>query len=292
MKAIIKNAKAKVNLFLHVNDKRADGYHFLESLVAFAEVKDILEFYPQKNIELDIKGKFAKNLLQEEAAAQNIVIRAAELIQNKYAKDKGAKIVLTKNIPVGAGLGGGSSDAAATIEGLCELWELDLSNDEKQDLGIKLGADVPVCLLGKPAFVSGIGEKLLEIKTLPEFNIVLVNPNIYLSTKRVFERGFLNFSEEINTNFSETEDYDDYIEILSSTRNDLEENAKELVPEINDILNVLASSEGALIARMSGSGATCFAIFKTKSQAENCAKKIRAENPQWWVENTVIENSL
>jgi 4-diphosphocytidyl-2-C-methyl-D-erythritol kinase len=269
-------APAKINLNLHITGKRGDGYHRLESIITFADLADELEVENADNFSLEIRGPFSKGL----DTKNNLVLRAAKILKNNYKVDKAAKLVLTKNIPVGAGLGGGSADAAATISLLCELWDIEISDKDKYAIGISLGADIPVCQLGKPALVSGVGEQLSEINNFPEFYIVLVNPRVHVSTERVFKMGFNKYKNEIG---DLPVDRSLWHKFLKKLDNDLESNAIKQVPEIRNILDSLEKNQDRIISRMSGSGATCFALFDNFDKAESCAEQIKKNHPDWWV---------
>ncbi|WP_394358478.1 4-(cytidine 5'-diphospho)-2-C-methyl-D-erythritol kinase [Halocynthiibacter halioticoli] len=263
-------APAKINLSLHVTGKRSDGYHLLDSLVVFADVGDQIDVQPADNISLRIAGPEAGGL---EAEADNLVLRAARLMQNK---GQGAAITLTKNLPVSSGIGGGSSDAATTISALAGLWECSLPRPEDV---VGLGADVPVCLAQRPARMTGIGEGVEPVADLPDMAVVLVNPRVSVSTPAVFaalERRENSAMDYVPSGMG----YSAFCEWLAAQRNDLEAPACSLVPEIND---VLAALEGADFARMSGSGATCFGLFETLEQASAAAQSISAAKPDWWV---------
>lgn len=251
-------APAKVNLTLHVTGQRADGYHLLDSLVVFADVGDRLWFDVGARMKITVSGPFAEGVPVDD---RNLVWRAAELA------GWCGHIRLEKNLPHGAGIGGGSSDAAAVLRSLGG------SRD-----ALALGADVPVCLSSRPQRMRGIGEVLQDVPRLPSFDIVLVNPRVEVPTGAVF--GGLQSKEnppmpEFPTGFDTVAEFCCW---LARQRNDLEPPALAYAPEINAALDSL---QGADFARMSGSGATCFGIFETDAQA--AAERIAAANPTWWV---------
>lgn len=264
-------APAKVNLSLAVTGRRGDGYHELDSLVVFADAADVVTVEPAETLSLDIDGPFAAALVGE---ADNLALRAARL----FGEDRGARLTLTKNLPVAAGLGGGSSDAAAALRLLSALWKLPLP----ADLAASLGADLPVCLRGEAARVAGIGEIVRPVE-LPDFALLLVNPGMALPTGEVFGAlgGACTEPPPCPPGFKQLADL---LAQLLAVPNDLEPPARGLCPEIGEVLEALASSEGCLLARMSGSGATCFGLYAGRAEAEAAAGAIAAARPGWWVQ--------
>lgn len=280
-------AAAKVNLDLRVISRRADGYHELDSLVVFSSVGDHLTFAPSDLLELRVDGPYAGSL-ENEALQSNLVLRAAELLRS-YLKqpELGAAITLTKNLPVASGLGGGSADAAASLSGLAELWEQEISGAELAELGLRLGADVPVCLQGAPCYLRGIGEKISLLQQFPRVWLVLVNPRKALSTPRVFAAFDGGFSSARKAEATDALDgfasLDDLLAALNDSRNDLERPAMALMPEIAACLTALGAEAGCQLTRMSGSGATCFGLFASQDEASKAASSIAARRPDWWV---------
>ncbi len=272
-------APAKINLYLHITGKRADGYHLLDSLMVFTDVSDIITAEKASDITLQVSGEFADN---SGDIRDNIVIKAAKALADSAGVQAGANISLQKNIPVGAGLGGGSSDAAATLRLLNSLWEINYSDEKLAQIGLTLGADVPFCLYGKPAFVSGIGEVIDAAPALPQFWILLVNPRKILSTKDVFTQSSIDFISPAGRpeRFTNTHDF---IDFLQRNGNNLQKNAINIVPEITDVLDVIGQQDGVLLSRMSGSGSTCFGLFESKLSKDNALDNIRKTNPNWWV---------
>ena len=264
-------APAKVNLSLAVTGRREDGYHELESLIVFAEAADLLAVEPSEALELEIDGRFAAAL---EGESDNLVLRAARL----FGPERGARLTLTKNLPVAAGLGGGSSDAAAALKLLSELWGEPLP----AAAAAMLGADLPVCLRAVPARVSGIGEIVLPAE-LPDVTLLLVNPGTPLATGKVFAALGGDFAEAppCPPRFKSLSELLDY---LLAAPNALEAPARGLCPEIGEALEALAMRPGCLLARMSGSGATCFGLFAERDEAAAAADAIAAERPGWWVQ--------
>lgn len=268
-------APAKINLWLNVVGKRADGYHLLDSLVVFADLADALEASPSGKLSLSIDGPQAGSLGDE---PDNLVLKAARALAAKAGVAPRASLKLTKNIPVAAGLGGGSADAAATLRALIELWRVALPVEELFDLAAALGADVPMCLAGRPAIASGVGEKLAPVPALPDCGLLLVNPGVALSTRDVFARRQGAFSETIPAERAWTT-LDDLVAALRRRGNDLSDAAVALQPVIGDVLAALDRAPGARYAAMSGSGATCFALFDDLAAARKVADALPAG---WW----------
>jgi 4-diphosphocytidyl-2-C-methyl-D-erythritol kinase len=273
-------APAKINLYLHVVGRRTDGYHELDSLVAFADIADFVTARPAADLSLAVNGPFAAAL--GGAGADNLVLQAACLLASHCGVTAGAALRLTKNLPVASGIGGGSSDAAASLRALQTLWKLQPSVNDLGGLAARLGADVPICLLGRPAWLGGIGELLAPAPALPPVSVVLANPGIALATPAVFKARRGPFSAPSRFAGS-IPDAAGLAQLLASRRNDLTEAAIGIVPAVADVLARLAACEGALIARMSGSGATCFALFAETTAARAAATRISGERPGWWV---------
>jgi 4-diphosphocytidyl-2-C-methyl-D-erythritol kinase len=270
-------APAKINLFLHVGDKRADGFHALQSLVAFTEAGDDLDFVLDKELSLRIDGPFGAEL---SSGDDNLVVRAARVLEPALGVAKGAHVTLTKNLPVASGIGGGSSDCAATLRGLNVLWDLGCDSVALQEIGASLGSDVPVCITCRPQWMEGRGEILTELPALPDLAIVLVNPGVGVPTGKVFaalkERRGVGLP--LPPNFAGPADLVAY---LKDTANDLETPARAIAPVVGEVLDFIAR-EGALLSRMSGSGATCFGLFENGTTAAGAAAAIRAARPGWW----------
>lgn len=273
-------ARAKLNLYLHVLGRRADGYHRLDSLVAFADIADRVAAEPAPLLSLRVEGPFAAALAQ--GSSDNLVWRAAEALASRLGRAPGAALRLEKNLPVASGIGGGSSDAAATLKALAALWRAPLDERALAEIGAALGADVPVCLAAKPSWLGGAGERVEPAPVLPQAGLVLVNPGIPLPTASVFKARRGPFSAEAR--FTEPPaDAAALAALIAERRNDLTAPAIEQVPAIARVLERLAAVEGALIARMSGSGATCFALFANEADARAAAATLRAAEPGWWV---------
>ncbi len=283
---VIEAAPAKINLYLHVVGRRADGFHLLDSLVVFAEIADRVEVSPAADLTLTIDGRFAESLADLPAEA-NIAMRAARALAGAFAGAQGAAIRLTKNLPVAAGIGGGSADAAAVLRALDRLWSLKASDRRLVDLAATLGADVPACLAGRPSFVGGIGEVVQPAPRLPSLGLVLANPGIALSTAEVFTRRRGAFSTP-GRFFEPPRDARDLAEILAARRNDLTATAARLAPAVAEIEGALASSPGCLLARMSGSGPACFGLYADEGAAGRARALLAERAPSWWTVATAI----
>jgi 4-diphosphocytidyl-2-C-methyl-D-erythritol kinase len=267
-------APAKINLTLHVTGQRADGYHLLDSLVVFADIGDRITAVPAPRVDLVIDGPMAAGLPADDT---NLVLRAARLLA---ADGQGALITLIKTLPVASGIGGGSSDAAATLRVLARLWDVPLPGRED---AARLGADVPVCLDPRPRRMSGAGEQLRDLPPLPSFWLVLANPGMPVATAEVFRALTRHDHPPMPDRLPRWSDLAALVSFLGSMRNDLETPAMRLRPEIGDVLAALRATQGCMIARMSGSGATCFGIYGDRIAAADAAGRIRAAEPHWWV---------
>ncbi|TKA94807.1 4-(cytidine 5'-diphospho)-2-C-methyl-D-erythritol kinase [Cereibacter changlensis] len=268
-------AAAKINLTLHVTGQRADGYHLLDSLVVFAETGDTIRAEAADALSLTITGPQAAAL---PVSDDNLVLRAARLV----GQGRGAAITLEKRLPIASGIGGGSADAAATIHALCRLWDLPLPG--KADV-LKLGADVPVCLDGRALRMTGVGEVLLPLAhPLPAAWLVLANPGVSQPTPAVFKALERRDHAPMPQELPRMADAASLAAFLATQRNDLEAPAMRLAPEIAETREALAALPGCLLARMSGSGATCFGLFAEEAAAAGAAALLRARRPGWWVE--------
>ncbi|MCW5736099.1 MAG: 4-(cytidine 5'-diphospho)-2-C-methyl-D-erythritol kinase [Enhydrobacter sp.] len=267
-------APAKINLWLNVLGRRADGYHLLDSLVAFTDLADVIEAAPSDRLSLTVEGPFAATLNGE---GDNLVLKAARLLADRAGISPRVALRLHKNIPVAAGLGGGSADAAAVLRLLTEQWRVALPVEELFDLAARLGADVPMCLAGRAALVSGVGERLAPAPPLPPCTILLVNPGNPLPTSQVFAKRQGAFSPARTPRL--WRNAASFAAVLAEYGNDLTDAAVALRPEIAQVLAFLGTSEGVLHAAMSGSGATCFALYEDFPLAERAAAGVPA---QWW----------
>jgi 4-diphosphocytidyl-2-C-methyl-D-erythritol kinase len=276
-------ARAKVNLYLHVVGRRADGYHRLDSLVVFADAGDELRIEPSRRLSLMIDGPFGAGL---SASDDNLVLRAAGALAAALAEKNlpagGAALRLSKRLPVASGIGGGSADAAATLVGLSRLWNVPEGVVDLARIGLALGADLPACLAACPSFMGGIGEELDPVPPLPPASLLLVNPRIALSTPSVFKARSGPYSQPARWTDA-LPDTRALAARLDRCRNDLEAPAIAIEPAIGEVLSALRRLPGMLIARMSGSGATCFGLFANREEADEAAARLEVEHPSWWV---------
>jgi 4-diphosphocytidyl-2-C-methyl-D-erythritol kinase len=274
---VTERAHAKINLALHITGRRRDGYHELDSIVAFADVADVLSIAPATDVSISLSGPFANDLPPD---GENIVLKAWRLLAD-YAQKKNfpfapVKFQLEKNLPVAAGIGGGSADAAAALRGLVQYSNLSISSGDLNNLALRLGADVPICLLQKTSRMRGIGEIIESIDIDLPSGIVLVNPRIPAPTSKVFESLNLQCGQSSGTPISDLSD-------VHGWRNDLTEPAVSIVAEIAGVLESLGSQENITSSRMSGSGATCFGLAENSGQAERAGINIKTRHPDWWV---------
>ena len=279
-------APAKVNLFLHLIRKKQDGYHDLQSLVSFADIGDYIDIEPADDFSFNVTGPFAQKFNAQEQNAQlessNLVVRAARALSQTVNKSLKVKITLTKSLPLAAGLGGGSSDAAATLWGLQNYWNLDPNPPYLMPLMIKLGADVPVCYRCQPTLVEGIGDRLTQAPDFNEIPILLINPMVSCPTAQTFmhHNGIYKDKISLPDHFPSVFDL---VTFLQSTDNDLYASASSLIPEIGNVINALDTQGKSLFSRMTGSGASCFALYETIDQANQAKKEIEEDNPDWWL---------
>ena len=275
-------APAKLNLYLHVTGRRDDGYHELDSLVTFTALADTLEIAPAETLDLAVTGPFAHAL----AGGDNLAARAAAALAERLGRPANVRIALDKRIPVAAGLGGGSADAAAVLRGLARLWGLGAEHaGTLHETALGLGADVPVCLGARAARMAGIGEALSVPPPLPPCAVLLVNPGVPVPTGPVFaaRRGRFSAARPVD---EAPQDAPALAALLRMRCNDLERPAIEQVPEIGCVLTRLAEAPGCLLARMSGSGGTCFGLFEDRAAAAGAAGAIIRDHPAWWVQPT------
>ena len=286
--ALVEYGRAKVNLTLRVIGRRVDGYHDLESVVAFADCADRLALTPGSELTLETTGPLANAC---GATSDNLVLKAARLLAERVDNLALGAFTLDKVLPVAAGIGGGSADAAAALRLLARLNGLAADDARIQQVALKTGADVPVCLASRACDMTGVGETLLPL-SLPQLPAVLVNPRVPVATKDVFAALGLR-SGELRVGVTDVirapawpdqgASVGDWVKVLAGVPNDLEPPALRVQPVIADVLSALRSGPGAQLARMSGSGATCFAIFSSASDAQTAAARISAEHPAWWV---------
>jgi 4-diphosphocytidyl-2-C-methyl-D-erythritol kinase len=288
MPALIEEGRAKVNLSLRVVGRRTDGYHDLESVVAFADCADRLSLEPGGELKLTTTGPLAAACGETN---DNLVLKAARLLTEAVPNLKLGAFALDKVLPVAAGIGGGSADAAAALRLLARLNNLSLDDPRLQEVALATGADVPVCLLSRACDMTGAGEQLLPLM-LPSMPSVMVNPRVPVATKDVFQALGLRNGEllvgaaaviEAPAWPEEGASTADWVDMLSAVANDLEAPAMRIEPVIGDVLDALCACAGVKLARMSGSGATCFAIFGGPAEAQAAAGSIRRDHPAWWV---------
>lgn len=283
-------APAKINLFLHITGKRNDGYHNIESLISFADIGDYITLSTSKTPEFSVEGPFAAGLSEQEKdsgpQSKNIVMKALWGLSRLYKRPPEFHVHLMKNLPIAAGIGGGSADAAALIWGIIKQWGKPPDQDELQKFMLELGADVPVCYQCDNTFVQGIGESISPVNYFPEIPVVLINPLKPCATGAVFKTFDGKFSSSIT--MPQDPSLDEFLDFIAQQHNDLEKPACALVEDITNILNALNYTEGCRLARMSGSGATCFGLFDTTAHSENAADIIKQENPDWWVKSGIL----
>ena len=279
-------APAKINLFLHVGEKRGDGFHDLQSLVVFVDVGDTLAFSPSPELTLTLHGPFASGL---EAEDDNLVLRAAQaLAKNTGRPAAKAAIRLMKQLPVASGIGGGSADAAAVLRGLTRLWALDLSWTELRAVAETIGSDVPVCVESKASWMEGRGERVMPAATLPQMPMLVVNPGIAVSTAEVFRTLATRHGTGRINRATPLSSPRELIAFLTKTSNDLQAPAQQIAPVIGHVLDELSRMPGVELWRMSGSGATCFALFDDQNAAEMAQVALSHTHPDWWVRATRI----
>jgi len=275
-------ARAKVNLALHVLGRRPDGYHELDSIVVFADFGDRLTFEPADNFGIAVSGPFAGDL----SPSTDNIIRKAWAVTAGYASARGQplrplRVRLEKNLPVASGIGSGSADAAATLRALIRLNGLTPSREESIGLALKLGADVPVCLFQQSCRMRGAGERLTPLETFRPLPAVLVNPRVAVPTAAGFHALGLEPGDNYRAPIADADD-------PASWRNDLTASALTLAPSIADVLAALESQDGLRLARMSGSGATCFGLFENDDAATRAAARLAADHPRWWVRKVIL----
>jgi 4-diphosphocytidyl-2-C-methyl-D-erythritol kinase len=288
MPALMEEGRAKVNLTLRVIGRRVDGYHDLESVVAFADCADRLSLTPGDSLDLKTIGPLANDCGERD---DNLVLKAAQLLGESVPGLRVGEFVLDKVLPVAAGIGGGSADAAAALRLLARLNSLAFDDPRLMEAAVLTGADVPVCLASRACDMTGVGERLLPL-SLPELPSVMINPGVAVATRDVFRALGLRHGELLvgATDVIQAEAWPDagasmgdWIEALGAGYNDLEAPAMRIQPAIGEVLTALVAADGARLARMSGSGATCFAIFEHAAAAQRAAQRIGRDHPKWWV---------
>ena len=290
---LTEQGRAKVNLTLRVVGRRFDGLHDLESVVAFADCADRLTLTPGAKLDLTTTGPLAEACGE---AADNLVLKAARLLGEMVPDLKLGEFTLDKVLPVAAGIGGGSADAAAALRLLAQANGLALDDARLIEVAKRTGADVPVCLHSRACVMTGVGETLLPL-SVPKMPCVMVNPCVPVATRDVFAAlglrngDLLVGASDVMRAAAWPEpgaSVEDWVEALATGANDLEAPAIRIQPVIGAVLSALSASNGAWLARMSGSGATCFAIYENTAEAQRAAQKIRLDHPQWWVHSGVL----
>lgn len=288
---VVEPAPAKINLYLHVTGKRDDGYHLIESLAAFVGVCDVVRIAEADDLSLNMDGPYARVLETDLAGRDddNLVFKAARRLAQHAGRPPHVRIGLSKLLPVAAGIGGGSSDAAAVLRALRRLWALDLDDDALAALGLDLGADVPVCVHVKTAWMAGIGEQVTPVQPggMP-IAVVLINPGVALSTPAVFDARTGDFGPPDRLPAIGP----DFMADLAARRNDLEPAARRLAPAVGTVIDTLAAASGCAVARMSGSGPTCFGLFPDNADAVAAGAQIAKAHPDWWVTKSALIHGL
>ncbi len=289
MTALREVARAKLNLTLEVLGRRSDGYHELRSLVAFTELGDEMELAVGGDMSLAVDGPFAQALAD---GGGNLVIDAAEAAKRAVPQLKLGAFRLTKNLPVASGLGGGSADAAAALRLLARANQGALDAAQMRGIAASLGSDVTVCLDSKPALMTGRGETVTRVEGLPKCGVVLANPGLPLAARDVYAalnaapltdaRAASPASPAVSASFDRLIDY------ALPRGNDLEAPALRLAPEISPVLGALGVLPGAKLTRLSGSGATCFALFAMEDDARQAASTLKSSHPDWWIAATSL----
>jgi 4-diphosphocytidyl-2-C-methyl-D-erythritol kinase len=289
VQALSEEGRAKVNLTLRVNGRRGDGYHDLESVVAFADCADRLTLTPGADLNLQMSGPLAQACGE---TSDNLVLKAARLLGERVPGMKVGSFTLDKVLPVAAGIGGGSADAAAALRLLAQLNGLAPDDPRIIEVAQLTGADVPVCVASLACVMTGVGETLQPLN-LPKMPCVMVNPCVPVATRDVFGAlGLRNGELLVGATDVLLQDrewpeqgasLEDWVEALAASSNDLEAPAMRIQSVIGDVISVLSATNGAWLSRMSGSGATCFAIYENTAEAQRAAEKIRADHPGWWV---------
>jgi 4-diphosphocytidyl-2-C-methyl-D-erythritol kinase len=290
---LMEEGRAKVNLTLRVVGRRFDGYHDLESVVAFADCADRISLTVGPKLDLKTTGPLAQDCGE---TSENLVLKAAQLLGDRVTGLKLGEFTLDKLLPVAAGIGGGSADAAAALRLLAKANGLAIDDARLIEVAKLTGADVPVCLNSQACVMTGVGETLLPL-SVPKMPCVMVNPCVPVATRDVFAALGLR-SGELLVGASDVfqapawpeagASVEDWVEALAAGSNDLEAPAMRIQPVIGDVLAALNATDGAWLARMSGSGATCFAIYENTAEAQRAAQKIMLDHPTWWVHAGIL----
>jgi 4-diphosphocytidyl-2-C-methyl-D-erythritol kinase len=284
-------APAKINLYLHITNRLSNGYHTLDSLICFTDIGDTITITECNGFEFEINGPFASRFSDEDRdtniTSKNLVVRAMWAMAKLEKKSPHFKITLTKNLPLASGIGGGSSDAAATIWGLQQWWNTPRDAHYLPSLLHSLGADVPVCMTAQCARITGIGDIITPKIMAEDIPVVLVNPLKVCPTPDIFALHNGAYKQELIWPQTFENDWT-FLEFLKAQSNDLTPLALRIVPEIGNITNALNAQKGCTLARMSGSGATCFGLFDTQENAQRAKQSIHDENPDWWVQSGLL----
>ncbi len=290
MSELTEFAPAKVNLTLAVGAARADGYHPLESIVAFTDWGDEVAATPAGELTLKLEGAGAAPLRGD---PQNLVLKAAFALRAAAERPElGAALTLTKTLPVAAGLGGGSADAAAALRLLNRLWDIGFSTRQLAEIGTVVGADVPACVHARPLLMTGIGDKITPLVAWPALHAVILNPGVPVSTAEVFKA----FDDGAPAPLPDAKppvagEFETALARLSAGRNDLEAPARSIAPAILAAMDALAAAPGARLTRMSGSGASCFALFEDAGAAGAAAAGLAARHPSWSVRAVLLQGA-
>ncbi|WP_417450567.1 4-(cytidine 5'-diphospho)-2-C-methyl-D-erythritol kinase [Kordiimonas sp.] len=272
-------APAKINLFLHITGRRDDGFHLLESLFVFTRAGDVITIGAADGLVFSQCGQFSAGL---DGGEDNLVVKAARVLAAAAGIDPAVSITLEKNLPVAAGIGGGSADAAATLLGLNEFWQLGWSNDRLEDVALRLGADVPACLHRSPLYVEGVGEHLTPVELGFTAGVLLVNPGKTLSTPAVFAAYRLANTPFDTSGAGAAKPWQSLCNVIQQTKNSLQAAAIGACADIQRVLDYLIAIPGVKLVRMSGSGATCFALFSDRAAAEAALAQGKKDKPEWW----------
>jgi 4-diphosphocytidyl-2-C-methyl-D-erythritol kinase len=282
---LIESAHAKINLTLRVLGRRADGYHDIESLVVFADLADTLTLEPGGETTLEISGPYAAACGQP---ASNLVLKAAQTLGADISGLKGGRFILDKQLPVAAGIGGGSADAAAALRLLARANDISIDDARLMLAALRIGADVPVCVTSRACIMTGVGERLSPPLALPALHAVLVNPGVPLATRDVFAAYKGGQQMHVLTPQAVPRELGALIDFLKANSNDLTGAAIACAPVVAEVLGALDRLPGALLSRMSGSGSTCFALFTSAAEAKAAATSLAALHKGWWVRATVF----
>lgn len=277
---------SKINLYLEVISKIENGLHNLNSLMTFTDIGDLIEINVSKKFFFKAKGPFSDQLGDME---KNIIFLALKKLESLINKKLNVEIILTKNLPLGSGLGGGSSNAATVVKALIKIYKLNMDQRDLDSLLISIGSDVPFCFHGKTAILNGIGDNLLFVSKLKEYDLLLVNPLVEVSTKKIFEKvEKFNDKPTIYNNLSSD---DSILQTILKSSNDLEDIAVNVYPEIGSILTIFKKTN-SIFTRMSGSGGTCFGLFNSKKDLLEAESIFHLKNKNWWIKKGKILNYI